>query len=325
MKIELQGKDLWFPIETSIKDHSEEYPAGFSADSSKYDQLSDGSGTSYYFLNSKKREWNQASAKAIARICKKIKTVYHDMQDDLNAPLFWARLHDHYKEPDKLVANRCLTKLITFTLDSKSKIRVKRYMARQLHEEEKGKESKRKIKSRVASSLDKKKVSFAKSSTHKPSSKECAGVGSSGSDSDNHILGDTLNRSGKGSEKLKGHGLLAHYDSSSSDKVSFATDEPATSHQNGPAERNIQTAEADARALLKNTNLPVEFWDEALEYDDAITRNCTAVGPLIDDEITSPIGAYIGQKPSINNIKVFGSRCYAHIKEDTIPPGQRTV
>jgi hypothetical protein len=38
----------------------------------------------------------------------------------------------------------------------------------------------------------------------------------------------------------------------------------ASSHQNGPAERNIRTAEPNMRAMLKDAGLPSEFWDEAV-------------------------------------------------------------
>jgi hypothetical protein len=33
----------------------------------------------------------------------------------------------------------------------------------------------------------------------------------------------------------------------------------ASSHQNGPAEKNIQTTENDVRALVKDSGLPLEF------------------------------------------------------------------
>ena len=36
-----------------------------------------------------------------------------------------------------------------------------------------------------------------------------------------------------------------------------------SSFQNGPAERSIQTSENDFRAMLKDQNLPIEFWDKA--------------------------------------------------------------
>ncbi|KAI1007831.1 hypothetical protein K3495_g392 [Podosphaera aphanis] len=41
----------------------------------------------------------------------------------------------------------------------------------------------------------------------------------------------------------------------------------ASSHQNGPAERSIQTAEMAMRTMIDDAELPIEFWDEAVECD----------------------------------------------------------
>ena len=81
----------------------------------------------------------------------------------------------------------------------------------------------------------------------------------------------------------------------------------ASSHQNGPAERNIGTAEAGMRAMLKEADLPLEFWDEAAEHD-AYIRN---------------LRAYTGITPSIDHVKVWGHKAYAYINPKTIPAGQR--
>lgn len=97
----------------------------------------------------------------------------------------------------------------------------------------------------------------------------------------------------------------------------------ATSRQNGLPERTIQTATADIRALLKDGDLPVEFWDEAAEFDSHI-RNCTAIGPTINGSITSPYQAYLGRKPNMDTTRVFGSKCYMYIPRDSIPAKQRT-
>ncbi|KAF7567667.1 hypothetical protein PtrM4_142580 [Pyrenophora tritici-repentis] len=96
----------------------------------------------------------------------------------------------------------------------------------------------------------------------------------------------------------------------------------ASSYQNGPAERNIQTAEADMRAMLKDAGLPIEFWDEAVEAD-AYLRNRTSTGPTIDEKQVSPEEAFTGRTPSIDHIRVWGSRCYSYINPKTIPADQR--
>jgi hypothetical protein len=96
----------------------------------------------------------------------------------------------------------------------------------------------------------------------------------------------------------------------------------ASSYQNGPAERSIGTAEASMRAMLNDASLPLEFWDEAVTAD-AYLRNRTNTGPIIDRKITSPEGAWTGVTPSIDHIRVWGSKCYSYINPKTIPAGQR--
>src|ERR1700712_1457584 len=95
-----------------------------------------------------------------------------------------------------------------------------------------------------------------------------------------------------------------------------------SSHMNGPAERNIRTAEADMRATLKGAGLPMEFWDEAVE-SDAYVRNRTSTGPTIDGCITSPEEAWTGLTPSIDHIRKWGSKCVTWINPKTLPKGSR--
>jgi Reverse transcriptase (RNA-dependent DNA polymerase) len=101
-------------------------------------------------------------------------------------------------------------------------------------------------------------------------------------------------------------------------------EEPTTtytgSHQNGIAKRSIQQAETDARSMLKDADLPLEFWDWAVETDTYI-RNRTSGGPLIDGVHISPEEAYVGERPSIDHIRVFGSVCYSYVSPKSMPAG----
>jgi hypothetical protein len=95
-----------------------------------------------------------------------------------------------------------------------------------------------------------------------------------------------------------------------------------SSHQNGTAERSIQTSESDARAMLKDAGLPIEFWDEAVEAD-AYMRNHIGFGPVINGERFSAEEAFTGVKPSIDHIRVFGCKCYAYVNPKSLPKGGR--
>jgi hypothetical protein len=101
-------------------------------------------------------------------------------------------------------------------------------------------------------------------------------------------------------------------------------EEPTTtytgSHQNGIAERSIQQAETDARAMLKDADLPLEFWDYAVQYDTYV-RSRSPSGPLIDGVRISPEEAYTGERPSIDHIRVFGSVAYSYVSPKSLPTG----
>jgi hypothetical protein len=96
----------------------------------------------------------------------------------------------------------------------------------------------------------------------------------------------------------------------------------ASSHQNGPAERTIQTVEFDMRAMLEEAQLPIEFWDEAAEADSYM-RNHTDTGPVIDGQKTCPLKAFTGETPSIDHIRKWGSKCFYYVDKKTIPANER--
>jgi hypothetical protein len=90
----------------------------------------------------------------------------------------------------------------------------------------------------------------------------------------------------------------------------------ASSHQNGSAERHIQTAENNIRAMITDAELPLEFWDEAVEHD-AFIRNLVARGPEVKGEVTSPEQAYTGSKPDVNNLYVWGCQSFSYVNPKT--------
>jgi hypothetical protein len=57
------------------------------------------------------------------------------------------------------------------------------------------------------------------------------------------------------------------------------------------------------RAMLKDSGLLNEFWPDAIRAD-VYLRNRIATGPEIDSKVVSLIKAYIGQKLSVDHIRV---------------------
>src|SRR5438045_5052985 len=91
---------------------------------------------------------------------------------------------------------------------------------------------------------------------------------------------------------------------------------PYKNNQNGPAEKMIQNMEGDARAMLAEAKLPIEFWEEAVEADAYLwNRLPGGEGLWSKSYIFSPEEAFTGQKGqiSINHIKTFGCKCYAYV------------
>jgi hypothetical protein len=92
----------------------------------------------------------------------------------------------------------------------------------------------------------------------------------------------------------------------------------ASSHQNGPAERTIQTVEHDMRALLEDSGLPIELWDEAAEAECYIRNRTESLKKGV-----SPSEAFTGTKPSIDHIRIWGSKCYYYVDRKSIPANER--
>jgi len=98
--------------------------------------------------------------------------------------------------------------------------------------------------------------------------------------------------------------------------------EPYHSIQNGVVERAIRTTENNVRAMIKDAELPIEFWVEAA-VAEAYLRSRTAVGPITDGKLTCPEEAFTGIKPSIDHVRVWGCKCYSYVHPDSLPAGSR--
>lgn len=98
------------------------------------------------------------------------------------------------------------------------------------------------------------------------------------------------------------------------------TTEPYILHQNGIAERLIQTTNAAVRIMLTNSGLPTEFWDEATVTNTHLRNRITTNSPLEDGRMTSPQQVYSGKKASVNYIRVQGCKYIAYVNPSSLLP-----
>jgi hypothetical protein len=92
---------------------------------------------------------------------------------------------------------------------------------------------------------------------------------------------------------------------------------PYTPEHNGVAERMNRTLVECARSMLHDAQLSYKYWGEAVITACYIRNRCpTRSLSSINLHIT-PYEAWfgIGNKPSIQHLRVFGCKCYAHIPD----------
>lgn len=87
---------------------------------------------------------------------------------------------------------------------------------------------------------------------------------------------------------------------------------PKNPEQNGLSERLNRSLIETVRSMLNDSKLPVKFWAEAL----ATACYLKNLSPARALESMTPFEAFIGRKPSVKHLKIFGSVCYAHIPKD---------
>ncbi|XP_057996507.1 uncharacterized protein LOC131175847 [Hevea brasiliensis] len=84
---------------------------------------------------------------------------------------------------------------------------------------------------------------------------------------------------------------------------------PYSPQQNGVSKRKNRTIVEMARCMLKEKELPKEFWAEAI-YTTTYLLNRL---PTRSVDRMTPIEAWFESKPSAKHLKVFGSICYMHV------------
>ena len=89
---------------------------------------------------------------------------------------------------------------------------------------------------------------------------------------------------------------------------------PRTPQQNGVVERKNRTIQEYARTMLTDSNLPQNFWAEAVATTCYIL-NRTLIRPLTDK--TSYELLY-SKKPKVSYFRIFGSKCFILNTKDNL-------
>lgn len=90
--------------------------------------------------------------------------------------------------------------------------------------------------------------------------------------------------------------------------IEFEKTAPYTPEQNGRSERELQTIVNCATSMLQAKNLPEFLWAEAVNTEIyLLNRSLTT-----QSEVTALEG-WIGQKPALDHVKIFGSDAYVFI------------
>jgi hypothetical protein len=90
---------------------------------------------------------------------------------------------------------------------------------------------------------------------------------------------------------------------------------PYTPQQNGAAKRLNRTLLNSTRSMLKHINFHKIFWAEAVTTACYIKNRVTTTG--LPNNIT-PHEIWIGKKPDVGHLRVFGSKCWYTIPKENI-------
>ena len=87
---------------------------------------------------------------------------------------------------------------------------------------------------------------------------------------------------------------------------------PKTPEQNGVAERLNRTLVEGVRAMLTDSQLPHKFWAEALST--VVYLRNRSYSSVVSG--MTPFQAWSGNRPSLENLRIFGCTAYSHISKD---------
>ena len=85
---------------------------------------------------------------------------------------------------------------------------------------------------------------------------------------------------------------------------------PYTPEQNGFIERAIRTVTESARTMIQSANCGNYLWAEAVNTAVYVLNRVTVLS-----DTKSPLELVTGRKPSIDHLRIFGSRAFAHVRD----------
>ena len=94
--------------------------------------------------------------------------------------------------------------------------------------------------------------------------------------------------------------------------ITRQTTAPYTPQQNGVSERMNRTLKDLIRAMLHHNSVPADFWAEALDCAAYVRNRVTSRGIPSDK---TPFELWMGRKPDISHLKVFGSQCWYKVPQ----------
>jgi transposase InsO family protein len=103
--------------------------------------------------------------------------------------------------------------------------------------------------------------------------------------------------------------------------IELQTTIPYTSHQNGVAEREIRITEEGMRALLKDSALSIEFWDEAAVAHNYIRNRVEAPRSTLTpgEEVKTPEEMWTGKPPIVSHMRVWGCKTISYVDPRSVP------
>ena len=93
--------------------------------------------------------------------------------------------------------------------------------------------------------------------------------------------------------------------------IRHETSLPYTPEQNGFIERSMRTVQESARSMIHGSGMKTFLWAEAIHT----AVYCLNRVPSVNSDL-SPFEIITGKKPDLSSLREFGSKAYAHIRDD---------